>query len=355
MIYLMLSIGCHKKNNNIVQKESSPDIYTEHFDYGAINVGKSGEIQIPLVNNTKETLRVKKINVCCGNSTPIIDNEIIPPNGQATITQYISKKKSGPFDITIKLLLDARTPQIRIFKISGHAVQPLTVYIGWRWDCLIEADPLSSTQLPATTYDENKILLLLSYDAEIHPYIRDDFGLNSLYFKMANSLPQIEVETSTLNAYNIPTIETNRACQAFILDIQRPLPIGEVEDIVSIEMIDGSKCWIPLSFRVVGDIYSNKSSISLGEIKNIVSKKVDLFGTKVNESDIKWSIEGELLEAIDVFPIDPLNDTDNKQYEVVVDGNKIPDHFNGYISSFITFYCGDKEHEKTRILFYGYK
>ncbi len=139
-----------------------------------------------------------------------------------------------------------------------------------------------------------------------------------------------------------------------------PFPDGLLSDTIVVEFTDNSKCYIPITFRTVGDVYGESLSLPLGrfpgsETINIPFKIYFTNNTK-QWKHFKYIVDGLLAGYVYVSPNEKQTVDDRLELTININGVAMPPSKKGFISSQIRFFQEDpNDCNAINLLLYGYK
>jgi len=137
------------------------------------------------------------------------------------------------------------------------------------------------------------------------------------------------------------------------------LPIGLLSDTVVAEFGDGSRCYVPITFRSVGDVYGETLTIPIGRVSGSqITKSFRIHfanGRKLWEQ-VEWEADGQFAGGLNIEEDSTKKRTDSLDLLVEIDASTLLAMERGFISSNIIFFENDpNDEDAVRLLVYGYK
>jgi hypothetical protein len=343
------------------------------IDCGAIKVGQERNIRIPIRNETKERMCVEKVVTCCGNPKATISDTELDPGETAQLAQQVKRKRPGPFEINIGVLLKGPEKRSIKYTVFGNAHQSVKVLAGWAGMPLQSVDHMQKeVRLPVIHQEGSALDLCLSSRGE-ESDVRDALtGITSEYFRLEPNSIEGSALPAKVDADNgASMVATERTAPHREEDGDRtvctlrcrlaakgPLPIGELTDTVVASFRDGSECYIPLVFRAVGDVFVDASVLGFGKVTRggPTDKTIQIHFTHGVRpwTNVRWNAEGRLANAVDVVLVQTeATDEGIRLLRISIDGERIPDDARGFVSCRLEL-RDDTDQTKVPLLVYGY-
>jgi len=329
------------------------------IDYGSLNVGQTKYVSIPIVNDENNPWEIERVSACCGNPNPTISMMTIPVGKSAELIQEVKKTNPGPFTIIDKVYLKEPKGKVLSFSIRGEAKQPVTVSVGWAESSLKSASYQDESIRLDQVNRNGKILTLCCLSSEQSRFNLKDslLSVESRYFSL---------DTSSLANGKLEDDASHQSRDNHVITLNLRLvpkslfPVGELSDTIVAKFRNGSECYVPITFRSVGNVYAEYSSIGVGQI-SMTGKISKIFKIYFNKGvkpwrQAKWNVEGKLSEAINVLATE-VKDTENcLNLKIEIEGSHLSSSDKGFVHSHITFYEDTPDEDNAvKLLVYGYR
>jgi hypothetical protein len=339
-------------------------------DFVTLYVGQTKEIRIPVANDSQLSLEIDKVTVCCGNPSPAINMTTIPPKAKAELIQTVYKKKAGKFTIRDTVYLkDPNKPPLS-FEIQGEAIQPVSVCAGWVDQEIKNVGSDSDALRLEQIYCQGKVMILrLKSDQNLYDLRKEEMiNVESKYFHLKKTTL---IGGGDISGSKEQNIESNRVdstentsitavSQTLYLTPKSILPIGTLTDEIVIHFENDLKCYVPVEFRVVGNVYGESSSLSIGRISDSdkINRSFKIYfnnGSKV-WTQVKWKSEGKLSDAINIFP--SKEKSVDGEYILIfeIDGHLLASEIKGFVSAKLSLFENTPyDKNVVNLLIYGYR
>jgi hypothetical protein len=124
LFIIMLSLSLSMKAQTAAQDNpNAPEITfeTEVLDYGTIEYASNGVREFKFKNTGKSDLILQNVQSSCGCLSPTWPKEPIKPGESKVIKALYDTRRVGPFEKTITVRSNAKTP-IKVIKVKGKVL-----------------------------------------------------------------------------------------------------------------------------------------------------------------------------------------------------------------------------------------
>jgi hypothetical protein len=260
----------------------------------------------------------------------------IPSKGATTLEIATMLRTEGEFSHDILIVPKDRERYIPLrIQVKGKAIQPATCAIGWEGGAPVRCDPTRATELA--------IVHRLSVRPTVYLAAKNN------RFDMRDAV--IDVNSTTFELYEyrfVPRsdqatapVDTGKNSAWLVLTLApKQMPkVGVLRDLVRVTLAPNVNVHIPLSCRVVGDVYAEVQRINLG---NLASSEpaylsVHFANGRPRWKQVKWSMSGYLSEAVTIEQVPPEPDA-GVRLKMTVNPAKLGRLPKGYLISRATLY-----------------
>jgi hypothetical protein len=169
------------------------------------------------------------------------------------------------------------------------------------------------------------------------------------YFNLRESVPDVNSYFFELEEHRFEKIPTTDRIQlneprrerlVLSLKPKKILRIGTEKDFIRIRLADNVGLDMPISYRIVGDVYEEDTIIHLGNLYDSVPDKciIHFIDDSKTWKDIKWEAKGYLSGAIAVRKEDSICSSSQIGLIVDADKSKLESIPKGYVFCHIKFF-----------------
>jgi hypothetical protein len=306
----------------------------QDIDMGEFKVGVKRQRVVTIKNTTNMNVTIDRLVPSCTCLSPAVDNHVIPPGRSMNLRVAIERQYPGEFSYAVVVLpKDGQKNDPLKIRVHGEARSSVSAQVGWRRGVLQDV-----------TYP-NPVELGVRPRSSVFPIVRMtsleglDLGnavadVNSLHFGLDEVTPEFSICPDGETA-------TTRCCRRVTLALRpkKPLKQGRLQDLFEITPCDGSKVYIPILWRMVGDVYLEEETIHLGQLAHASEHRLRISFTEKTRQwkAVPWEGAGLLYEAI---VIRETGDTQTNSIPLVlsVDQTKLSQLPPGYLFCRVRLY-----------------
>lgn len=293
-----------------VHAEQVIEAIPPNLELGIFGVGMVKEGIVKLKNTGTFPYMVDKIikncryikdfsakNSCIRNSNikTRIDTNKISPGGYANLQIACRMVREGPFSKQITIIPQdkKRYKPLKIL-VSGRAEKIISAKIGWNEDAMKAVYPDKLSKLGFAYSSADLIVNIFSHRKtfKLKNILKD---ISSRYFILKDVNYKTEIKAIDTKVGDIEKL-------ILILESKEEPIIGKFRDIIIVKFTDGLKLTIPISYRIVGDIYPDIYGIDLGRLDDVSlgGKEVKIFCKNISklQPDLNWSVNGILSNVL---------------------------------------------------------
>ena len=308
----------------------------EKVELGNLNTFQVKEAIVKLENAGNETFLVDKIKADCACiRTSISKREILP--GQAVELKIAAKERTGgKFSHDILIIPKDKEHQEPLkIQASGNAIQPVSAKIGWEGKEITTFDPNRPVDLGLVHHLSAKPVIHIIADDK-HFNIREAIlDVNSTFFELYKHTFEKLAASDHLH-----TSEQVGERLILLLKPKEKLKIGALRDGIRIKLADNVGVEIPISCRIVGDVYAKERIIHFGDFSDSTPKKFTIHS--INDSkiwpDVKWNVSGYLSDAVVITKDDNESTNSFIGLTLAVNQSKLNSLPRGYVFCRIEFF-----------------
>ena len=303
---------------------SEPDV-----DLGQFKVGQERHGLITISNAGRGDVALHEVLASCSCLRCSIDRDVVAPGRPANLKVVIERQYPGPFSYFV-MVIPRDTNEVEPLKIPvrGEAVCSVSSEVGWRGGIVPSVTYPAATALGLRHQSSAQpVVTLTTLDgSNLQDSIAD---VNSVHFCL-------DAVNHTLTSCRSDRKSADRQCNRLTMTLKpkHPLELGHLRDVLQINLRDGSKLYIPIVCRIVGDAYMEEDVIHLGRLADSPERILRvLFADKAKRwSAVHWEGSGLLSEALVVQDADP-DGSGDRRLVVTVDQAKAKQLPRGYLFS----------------------
>lgn len=305
------------------------------IELGPFKVGQVKESHLSIINRTSEDIAIARVMSTCGCLRPEIEPDSIPAEGSATLQVIAVRQFPGKFTYSIVVIpKDADKYDPLKIDVKGEAQSSVSYQVGWTRGILRSPTSAGACDLGIRhQMSADLIVRLTPVDklTDTRGFVVDanslHFGLHDITDSSGGHLRQ----------------QRDNIGSAFPLTLlfrpKKPLAIGQLRDLLEISLRDGSKLYVPLACRIVGDVYVQQEIIHLGKLKSCPTKNLDILfaGNVARWSNVQWNETGLLQQCLDIRRVDS---DQPREVRIIlsVDSTKLSALPKGYLFCRLTLY-----------------
>ena len=308
----------------------------EKAELGTFNTFQIKETTIKLRNTGRKAFLIDKIKADCACIRTSIDTKEILPGEMIDLKMAAGDRSGGKFSHDI-LIIPKDTEHYEPLKIqvTGNIVEPVFAEVGWLGRKIERFDPNGPVKLGLVHKLSAKPVIYITADDK--------------YFNLRESVPDVNSFFFELESHRFEKIPATNPMQlkeqgkerlVLFLKPKKTLKIGTFKENVRIKLADDVGLGIPITSRIVGDIYEEETIIHLGNLCDSAPDKciIHFIDDSKTWKDIKWEAQGYLSGAIAVRKEDSICSSSQIGLIVDADKSKLESIPKGYVFCHIKFF-----------------
>jgi hypothetical protein len=260
-------------------------------DIGRFKVGETKECNVEIRNAGETPAAIDHVATSCGCLSAVMDSNTIRPGANAMLRIVVERQYPGEFSYSVLVFpKDADTSRPLKIEVRGEARLSATGQIGWRGGLL--QDVTYPNPIDMGIRDSSRaspvVYLMPAEGFDLHDSLVD---VNSVHFCM---------EKATYEPSASLPGDGSKGRLGILLKPRKPLGPGRLRDLLCISLRDGSKLYLSIVCRIVGNVYLEQDEIHLGELACSPERSLPILfsdGTKVWDG-VHWEATGFLRDAI---------------------------------------------------------
>ena len=328
------------------------DAVPNKVDLGTFNTFQIEETTVKLKNTGRDTFLVDKVKANCACIRTTISTTEIGPGETTELKIAVRERKGGEFSHDV-LIIPKDRERYEPLKIqaTGYVVQPISARLGWKAKKL-------------TTFDPNRpVNLGLVHRSSAEPLIH--ITANEKHFNLRDAVPDANSTRFELQDYRFEKIAATDQIQVnnvkrerlvLMLKPRKTVKTGLLRELIRITLADDVRLDIPISCRIVGDVYGVEDIIHLGHLSNCTPKEftINFVDNARVWSDLRWDTKGYLSGALAIRHEEIVRTESHIGVTLAVDQSRLSSLPEGYVYCRIRFYQNGATDEAVNLLVDGF-
>lgn len=321
-------------------------------DLGTFNAFQIKETIVKLKNTGRETFHIDKIKANCACIKTMIATKDIPPGKTVELKVAARERTGGKFSHDL-LIIPRDTESYAPLKIQtvGKVIQPVFAKVGWEGKKL-------------ATFDPNRPLNLgLVHKLLAKPVIQ--IYANVKHFNLRKAVPDVNNALFELHHHKLERpsvsdqaqkVEQRRESLTLCLRPKKKLKIGMLTEILRIKLADEVGLEIPISCRIVGDVYATERSIHFGNLSDNTPKRFTIrFANNAGVwPELRWDIKGYLSSTIAIRREEIVRTDSQIRVILAVDQSRLASLPQGYVFCRVKFFQAGATDEAVSLMVDGF-
>ncbi|MBN2590980.1 MAG: DUF1573 domain-containing protein [Sedimentisphaerales bacterium] len=270
------------------------NVSSTDVNLGTFNALLTKETVVTLENKGKDTFIINNIIVDCGCINVTTQSDKIPPKGKMDIIIGARQIKQGKLSHEVVIIpKDKENYEPLKISVTGNVIEPISVNAGWFGQDMKEYDPNNLLELDLI----NKLSAI--------PVI--SIGTNNKELKLNKIVPDVNSPNFELEKYTSAKLSNDNKDQniermLLTLKPKDSIKTGSLRENIKVELAEDLLLYIPIKSRIVDNAYVIEQRISFGTLSNSENSEIKVhFANNVKAwKEVKWSVEGDLSDVIDV-------------------------------------------------------
>jgi hypothetical protein len=238
-------------------------------DMGQFRVGEKRQRVIAIRNAGNTHITIDRIVPSCTCLSPTLDSPVIPPGLSTNLRIVVERQYPGVFSYAIIVLpKDTQKADPVKVKVHGEARSSISAQVGWKGGVLQDATYPNALDLGVRPHSSVcPIVRMTSLEGlDLCNAVTD---VNSVHFRLDTVTPEFSISRD-----GSTTAPPRCRGVTLMLKPKEPLKQGRLQDLLEIVLCDGSKAYIPILCRLVGDVYLEEELIHLGQLTPSLERRL---------------------------------------------------------------------------------